>query len=272
MTAVLQIWLFSLLVGIPSSLMALELQGSLQQGGLVLGVVEQGAVAYYQDKPLQLTARGQFLLGLGRDAPATIEIRTIDKDQMQTIHKFAVARREYRIQKVNGVPAKTVTPSESDLARIRNDGLLVRRARRDITSEIDFLGGFEKPLDGPITGVYGSQRVYNGVPKNPHYGVDYAAPTGTAVRAPAAGIVRLAHRDLFYSGGTLIIDHGHGLSSSFLHLSDILVAEGSRVTHGQPIAKVGATGRATGPHLDWRMNWRNQRIDPQLVLEALPRP
>ena len=271
MNAALKMWLSSLLVVIPSSMMALELQGSLQQGGLILGVVEQGAVAYYQDKPLRLTARGQFLLGLGRDAPATIEIRTIDKDQMQTIHKFAVARREYRIQKVNGVPAKTVIPSESDLARIRNDGLLVRRARRDITNEIDFLDGFEKPLDGPITGVYGSQRVYNGVPKNPHYGVDYAAPTGTAVKAPAAGIVRLAHRDLFYSGGTLIIDHGHGLSSSFLHLSDILVAEGSRVTHGQPIAKVGATGRATGPHLDWRMNWRNQRIDPQLVLETLPR-
>ena len=262
---------FSLLVTLSSPVGALELQGSLQQGGLVLGVVEQGSVAYYQDKPLQLTDRGQFLLGLGRDAPANIEIRTVDTDQMQTIHKYTVARREYRIQKVNGVPAKTVTPSESDLARIRHDSALVKRARRDITNEIDFLDGFEKPLNGPITGVYGSQRVYNGVPKNPHYGVDYAAPTGTAVKAPAAGVVRLAHRDLFYSGGTLIIDHGHGLSSSFLHLSDILVAEGSRVTHGQTIAKVGATGRATGPHLDWRMNWRNQRIDPQLVLETLPR-
>jgi murein DD-endopeptidase MepM/ murein hydrolase activator NlpD len=125
-------------------------------------------------------------------------------------------------------------------------------------------------LIGPITGVYGSQRVYNGVPKNPHYGVDYAAPTGTEVVAPAAGIVRLAHPDLFYSGGTMIIDHGHGLSSSFLHLSGLLVAEGARVTRGQPIALVGATGRATGPHLDWRMNWHQQRIDPQLVLETLP--
>ena len=180
-------------------------------------------------------------------------------------------QRDYRIQRVNGVPAKTVTPSDSDLTRIRNDVVLVKRARRDVTNAIDFLDGFERPLDGPITGVYGSQRVYNGVPKSPHYGVDYAAPTGTEVKAPAAGIVRLAHPDLFYSGGTLIIDHGHGLSSSFLHLSDILVTEGSRVMHGQPIGKVGATGRATGPHLDWRMNWRKQRIDPQLVLETLPR-
>ena len=193
--AVLRRLLFLLFVMLSSGVGALELQGSLQQGGLVLGIVEQGSVAYYQDKPLQLTDRGQFLLGLGRDAPATIEIRTIDNDQMQTIYKFNVAQREYRIQKVNGVPAKTVTPSESDVARIRNDAVLVRRARRDITSEIDFLGGFDKPLNGPITGVYGSQRVYNGVPKNPHYGVDYAAPTGTVVKAPAAGIVRLAHRD-----------------------------------------------------------------------------
>ena len=259
------------LVTLSMSSPALELQGSLQQGGLVLGVVEQGSSVYYQDELLQLTEQSQFLLGLGRNAPATIEIRTVDEDQMQTIHKFTVAQRNYRIQRVNGVPAKTVTPSESDLARIRNDVVLVKRARRDITDAIDFLDGFERPLDGPITGVYGSQRVYNGVPKSPHYGVDYAAPTGTDVKAPAAGIVRLAHRDLFYSGGTLIIDHGHGLSSSFLHLSDILVTEGSRVMHGQPIGKVGATGRATGPHLDWRMNWRKQRIDPQLVLETLPR-
>ena len=267
----LRILLLSSFLALPMASFALELRGSLQQGGLVLGTVEKGSRAYYLDEPLQLTDQGQFLLGLGRDAPDTIEIRMVDEDQMQTIHKFTVIQRDYRIQRVNGVPAKTVTPNESDLARIRNDVVLVKRARRDITNAIDFLDGFERPLEGPITGVYGSQRVYNGVPKNPHFGVDYAAPTGTEVKAPAAGIVRLAHPDLFYSGGTLIIDHGHGLSSSFLHLSDILVAEGSRVMHGQPIAKVGATGRATGPHLDWRMNWRQQRIDPQLVLETLPR-
>lgn len=248
----------------------MTLQGSLQQGSLLLGTVEMGSTAFYRDQVLPVTASGQFLLGLGRDAPSSIELRIVDAEGLQTVQKFAVAKREYRIQRVNGVPAKTVNPPAADLARIRNDLALVKSARREITAREDFLDGFQIPLDGPITGVYGSQRVYNGVPKNPHYGVDYAAPTGTQVLSPAAGIVRLAHLDMFYSGGTLIVDHGHGLSSSFLHLSDILVAEGSRVSRGQPIAKVGATGRATGPHLDWRMNWHSERIDPQLVLETLP--
>lgn len=247
----------------------MTLQGSLQQGSLLLGTVEMGSTAFYRDQVLPVTASGQFLLGLGRDAPSSIELRIVDAEGLQTVQKFAVAKREYRIQRVNGVPAKTVNPPAADLARIRNDSALVKSARREITAREDFLDGFQIPLDGPITGVYGSQRVYNGVPKNPHYGVDYAAPTGTQVLSPAAGIVRLAHLDMFYSGGTLIVDHGHGLSSSFLHLSDILVAEGSRVSRGQPIAKVGATGRATGPHLDWRMNWHSERIDPQLVLETL---
>jgi len=246
------------------------LQGSLQQGSLLLGTVEKGSRAFYRDRALPVTASGQFLLGLGRDAPASIELRIVDSEGLQTVQKYEVAKRDYRIQRVNGVPSKTVDPPAADLARIRNDSALVASARREITSKEDFLDGFQLPLDGPITGVYGSQRVYNGVPKSPHYGVDYAAPTGTQVLSPAAGIVRLAHRDLFYSGGTLIVDHGHGLSSSFLHLSDVLVAEGTRVSRGQPIAKVGATGRATGPHLDWRMNWHNERIDPQLVLETLP--
>ena len=248
----------------------MTLQGSLQQGSLLLGTVETGSTAFYRDQALPVTASGQFLLGLGRDAPSSIELRIVDAEGLQTVQKFAVAKREYRIQRVNGVPAKTVNPPAADLARIRNDSALVKSARRESTAREDFLDGFQIPLNGPITGVYGSQRVYNGVPKNPHYGVDYAAPTGTQVLSPAAGIVRLAHLDMFYSGGTLIVDHGHGLSSSFLHLSDILVAEGSRVSRGQPIAKVGATGRATGPHLDWRMNWNSERIDPQLVLETLP--
>lgn len=249
---------------------SLVLQGSLQQGSLLLGKLESGSMAFYRDQPLPVTSSGEFLLGLGRDAPASIELRVVDTEGLQTVQKFAVAKREYRIQRVNGVPSKTVNPPAADLARIRNDSALVKLARREITTREDFLDGFQVPLDGPITGVYGSQRVYNGVPKNPHYGVDYAAPTGTQVLSPAAGIVRLAHLDMFYSGGTLIVDHGHGLSSSFLHLSDILVIEGSRVSRGQPIAKVGATGRATGPHLDWRMNWHSERIDPQLVLDTLP--
>ena len=154
--------------------------------------------------------------------------------------------------------------------RIARDSKAVKQARAKITDHEWFVGGFIRPLEGPITGVYGSQRIYNGIPKQPHYGIDYAAPEGAKVRAPAGGVVTLVHDNMYFSGGTLIIDHGHGLSSTFLHLSKILVKPGSYVRRGMDLAEVGATGRATGPHLDWRMNWRDVRIDPQLVLGALP--
>lgn len=248
----------------------LSLQGSLQQGGLLLGQTAPGSTVFYQGEALQTTDSGQFLLGLARDAPKTIKLRIVDAGGLQTLQSFTVAQRQYNIQHVNGVPQRTVVPSETDIAQIRSDSAMVKLARRETTPMVDFLRGFRKPLEGPVTGVYGSQRVYNGEPRSPHYGVDYAAPTGAAVKAPAPGTVRLAQRDLFYSGGTLIIDHGHGLSSSFLHLSDILVKEGDLVDSGQIIGEVGATGRATGPHLDWRMNWRQVRIDPELVMDTLP--
>ena len=219
---------------------------------------------------IKTTADGQFLFGLGRNAPATSTFVVTDLTGVKTTEAFRVAARNYTIQKVEGVSQRTVEPPAGQLQRIQSDSALVVQARRLVSDKTDFLSGFIKPLEGPITGVYGSQRYYNGVPKSPHYGLDYAASTGTIVKAPAAGVVRMAHDDLFYSGGTLIIDHGHGLSSSFLHLSEILVEEGHRVQQAEPIARVGSTGRATGPHLDWRMNWLNQRIDPALVLESFP--
>ena len=137
-------------------------------------------------------------------------------------------------------------------------------------SEPFFLEGFSKPIEGPKTGVYGSQRFYNGVSGRPHFGIDYAASEGSQVLAPASGIVTLSKDDLFYSGGTIILDHGYGVSSSFLHLSEIVVKVGQRVKHGDVIGLVGSTGRSTGPHLDWRMNWFDVRIDPELVLRVLP--
>ena len=134
-----------------------------------------------------------------------------------------------------------------------------------------FLEGFVRPIQGQITGIYGSQRIYNGTPGRPHYGIDYAAPSGSKIFAPAPGIIRLSESDLFYSGGTIILDHGYGISSSFLHLSQVLVEVGDRVNFGDVIGLVGSTGRSTGPHLDWRMNWFDVRIDPEIVLDVLPR-
>ena len=243
---------------------------NLVQGSLVVATVAPGYSVNYKGKPLKINDNGTFILGLGRDAREIVRLVVVDDKGHQEDYMFPVAKRKYNIQSVEGVPQRTVTPNPEDITRIRQDSLLVRNARQGVSERQDFLAGFRKPLEGPVTGVYGSQRVYNGTPKNPHYGVDYAAPAGTIVRAPTAGVVRLAHSDLFYSGGTLIMDHGFGLNSSFLHLSAVLVSVGQEVKQGDPIGKVGSTGRATGPHLDWRMNWLNVRIDPQLVMESLP--
>ena len=243
--------------------------GTFQQGGLVLGQLAEGETVSYKGKSLKINNKNQFLLGFGRNEPSEVEITVHDQLGERNII-LNIAARDYAIQKIEGVPQKTVNPSKEHLNRIQQDAASVRKARRLISNQDDFTAGFIEPSSGPITGVYGSQRFYNGVPKSPHYGIDYAAPIGTPVIAPAGGIITLVHNDMFCSGGTLILDHGHGLSSTFLHLSQILVTQGQRVTPGMVIAKIGASGRATGPHLDWRMNWLDQRIDPQLVLQTLP--
>ncbi len=250
--------------------LALEFQGVWQQGAMLVGHAEPGSKVVFQDRVVSLTPQGYFVIGLGRDVKGPLVVAVSrGKDSRQ--YSYPVAQREYKIQRVDGVPQRTVTPpSAKVLERIRREGRLVRKARADNDQREDFLQGFHKPLEGPITGVYGSRRVYNGVPKNPHYGLDIARPTGTVVTAPAAGIVKLVYDDMYYSGGTLVLDHGHGLTSTFIHLSGALVKAGDRVVAGQAIAKVGASGRATGPHLDWRVNWFSVRLDPALVLEYFP--
>ena len=190
-------------------------------------------------------------------------------DGKEQAHTYAIAPREYRMQYIEGVPQKTVTPSEEQQKRAREESERVWSARQKRFARTDFTTDFIWPLTGRITGVYGSQRIYNGEPRAPHYGVDIARPTGTRVWAPASGQVTLAEPDLFYSGGTLIIDHGHGLSSTFIHLSKLLVKVGDEIKQGDEIAEVGATGRATGPHLDWRMNWLDQRVDPTTLVEPV---
>ena len=271
---VFMVYLFlagSLFLGFTGNVLGLELQGSWQQGGMLVGKVAPGAQVKFEGRTLLITKDGHFVLGLGRDAPETATLFVNNGGGFEE-HQFSVRQRTYDVQRVEGVPQRTVTPPESVLERIRAEGAAVKRARQDNTSRIDFLGGFSRPLEGIITGVYGSQRVYNGVPKNPHYGLDIAGPEGAVVYAPAPGVVRLVHRDMYFSGGTLIVDHGHGISSTFIHLSDILVAEGDEIARGDVIAKVGATGRATGPHLDWRMNWHQVRLDPAQVLKYFPDP
>ncbi len=249
-----------------SNAWALDIEGIWQQGGLVKGHVSPGAKVEFAGEAVHVTKEGNFIVGLGRDASPTVVLTVTDAAGVTENHEFSVQQRKYQIQRIEGVQAKHVTPPASVTARIQAEAAQVWKARQTFSDRLDFLTAFEWPLKGPITGVYGSQRYYNGVPRSPHYGVDIAAATGTPVTAPAAGVVSLAHDDMYYSGGTLILDHGYGLFSTFIHLHKILVEPGQQVEQGQLIAEVGASGRATGPHLDWRLNWFSERLDPQLLM------
>lgn len=249
---------------------ALDIQGVWQQGAVLLGQVEPGSQVEFLQRQVRVAPDGRFVIGLGRDAEPEAIVKVVTPSGEAQQHRFEVAQREYRIQRVEGVPQQTVTPDPEQVERSRAEAALSWRARQIDSEHPYFAQTFQWPLTGRITGVYGSQRIFNGEPRAPHYGVDIAAPTGTPARAPANGVVTLVHDDMFFSGGTLIIDHGHGLSSSFIHLHKILVEEGDYVEQGQVVAQVGATGRATGPHLDWRMNWFDQRVDPTLLVGPMP--
>ena len=259
-------------VGVAFAEPCTTLEGNAIQGGILRGYTLPSAAVTFADITVPVLPDGAFLLGLGRDMPRanTLTITTDDT----CVQEVAVMVREYQLQEITGVPQQTVTPSEEHLERIRAERAKVRIAKGQRLSRDDGFravrDGFVWPVMGRISGVYGSQRIYNGRPGTPHYGVDVARPAGTPVTAPAAGVVTLAEPDLFYSGGTVILDHGYGLSSSFLHLSEVSVAVGDQLATGDLIGAIGATGRATGPHLDWRMSWFNQRIDPQLLVPPMP--
>jgi len=250
----------------------LTIRGQWQQGGTLFGSVTPGYSLQLDGRKVRTTSTGEFVFGLGADAPRQVTLILTDPQGRSEKRTYEVKQRQYQVQRVNGVEQKHVTPPPELLARIERENELTRKARLLDDDRTDFLQDFIWPLSGPITGVYGSRRGFNGPPRSPHYGLDIAAPTGTKVVAPAAGVVTLAEDDLFYSGGTLILDHGYGLSSTFIHLSKILVAVGDRIEQGQAIAEVGATGRVTGPHLDWRMNWFDVRLDPALLMEGKPMP
>ncbi|MDJ0807664.1 MAG: M23 family metallopeptidase [Gammaproteobacteria bacterium] len=249
---------------------ALTLQGEFVQGGMLTGQVEPGDRVEVAGESLRVSEQGVFIIGFGRDAPIESSIRVSRRGKELETRTIKIARRDYDIQRIDNLPKSKVTPPKRDWQRIKRESAMVKEARSLDEPRTDFLDGFIWPVEGRISGVYGSQRILNGAPRRPHYGIDVAAPVGTRVIAPAAGLVTLVHPDMFFSGGTLIIDHGHQLSSSFLHLHKILVKQGDRVEQGDVIAEVGATGRVTGAHLDWRMNLRSARIDPALRVPPMP--
>jgi murein DD-endopeptidase MepM/ murein hydrolase activator NlpD len=256
--------------GTPPPTEPVELRGDWRQGSVIFGKAEPGSTVSFNGRALRVSPDGQFLIGLDRDEPPQARL-TVAREGVATIRReFEVARREYDIQRLDGLPEDKVTPPPAAQPRIAQDYEQVRAARARDSDRLDFAGGFTWPIVGRISGVYGSQRILNGQPKQPHYGVDVAVPVGTKVRAPAAGVVSLAVPDMYYTGGTLMIDHGHGLTSTLMHLSKLLVKAGDEVRQGQVVAESGKTGRATGPHLDWRVSWFDARVDAELLAGPMP--
>lgn len=257
----LMVFAFTKAIAEPFSLVS-----RLEPGGFYSGKTTPETIVLYKGKTVRLTGDGRFIIGFGRDAELQQRFKFHYKDGIIEEFTFELTPRQYNIQKINGVAKKYVQPASSVLKRIQREADSVVSARGFNSSNTDFLSGLMQPALGKVTGVYGSQRYFNGEPRRPHYGLDFAAPTGKPVKAAADGIVRLADDDLYYSGGTVIIDHGLGLSTSYLHLSEVKVREGASVDRGDLIGAIGATGRVTGPHLDWRVNWYNVRLDPALMM------
>ena len=249
---------------------AIELRGVKTQGTLLRGELPVGSRLWLDEREITLASNGAFALGFGRDDKLNWTLRWKTPEGESREEVLVLSDRTYKEQRIEGLPPKMVTPPESVLKRIRQDAKQVREARSTREDRVAFAQDFIWPATGPISGVYGSRRVLNGEPKRPHFGVDVAGPVGQPVYAPADGVVTLYVPDMYYSGGTLILDHGFGVSSTFLHLSKGHVSVGQEVKQGDLVAEIGATGRVTGAHLDWRMNWYEKRIDPQLLVPAMP--
>ena len=244
---------------------ASRLPDTLSQGGLIVLKLEPGSQLQVAGRPVHVGKDGVAVFGAGRDEQGPLRATLVEPDGQRVITSIAILPRDWPIEYVNGVPPATVNPPPALAERIEREQAAVTAVRSRDDDREDFLSGFSWPVQGRISGRFGNQRVYNGEPKAPHSGMDIAVPQGTPVRAPSAGIVTFAQPDLYLTGGTIVLDHGFGLSSNFLHLSRLQVSVGERVSQGQIIALSGMTGRVTGPHLHWGFNWFGVRLDPLLL-------
>ena len=247
----------------------LPLTGQAIQGGLLIGTAPMTSHVTLDGEQLETDSKGRFVIGFHRDDSQTQLLQIQNDDGSTQAHIITPEARDWDIQRIDGLAQKYVTPPAKTLARITSDRDAVQKARQPALEGTQiFETGFRWPVSGPVTGVYGSQRILNGTPRQPHYGIDIAAPKGTNVITSAPGIVTMA-MDLYYTGWTVIIDHGLGLSSTYSHLDSISVKAGDTVPKDAVIGVVGSTGRSTGAHLDWRVNLGTKRLDPQIVAQVL---
>ena len=246
---------------------ALQFNGKFIQGHFIVGKTDPNSKVIIDKKQIKVSKDGFFAFGIGKDRKYDVVIRIIKNGETTKVVK-KVQKRKYNIQRIDGLEEKKVTPPEEVYERIKKENILIAKAR-EINSDLDFFKNkFILPVDNAIiTGVYGSQRILNGKPRWPHYGIDFAQARGTPIKAMADGVVTLAEKDLYFTGATLIFDHGHGISTLYMHLDQIFVELGDIVKQGDIIGTVGSSGRSTGPHLDVRLNWFGTRLDPATVLD-----
>ena len=246
---------------------AVEFNGKFIQGHFIIGKTEPGVKVIIDKKEIKVSKDGYFAFGIGKDRKYDVVIKILNQDKTEKIVK-KIQKRKYNIQRIDGLEEKKVTPPEEVFERIKKENKLIAEAR-EINSDLDFFKSkFILPVDDAIiTGIYGSQRILNGKPRWPHYGIDFAQKLGTPIKAMASGIVTLAEKDLYFTGATLIFDHGHGISTLYMHMDEIFVEKGDVVEQGEIIGTVGSSGRSTGPHLDVRLNWFGTRLDPATVLD-----
>ena len=245
---------------------AVEFQGDFKQGSFILGKTDPKSKVFIDNRKIRVSKDGFFAVGLDRDRKNNVIIKIQNKNETKLIEK-QVFKREYKIQRIDGLPPKQVTPPPEVYERIKKDNKLIGDARAINSNLIFFKDKFVYPIDKYIiTGVYGSQRILNGKPRRPHYGIDFHAPEGTPVKSMMDGVVTLVEKDMYFTGGTVIFDHGHGISTLYMHMKDINVQKGQKVKKGQIVGTLGQSGRATGPHLDIRLNWFEIKLDPMTIL------
>ena len=259
-------FLFVLFIFTTSQVNAIEFQGKFIQGHFILGKTNPDAKVLVGKKEVKVSKDGFFVFGIDRDRKFDLVFTKIKNNKKTKIIK-KVLKRKYNIQRIDGLAESKVTPPESVYKRIKKENNAIGEARAINSDLLFFKEKFIMPVEGIISGVYGSQRILNGKPRWPHYGIDIAAKLGTMIKSSGTGVVTMAEDDLYYTGGTIIMDHGHGISTIYSHLENVLVSVGDQINKGDVIGTVGSTGRSTGPHLDFRVNWFQTRLDPMSVLK-----
>lgn len=261
--------LLTVLAGIsPAHATETKLEGGVfKQGGFIYGKTHPEAELKLLETEIKVGEDGRFFAGLHRYFPENAALKVSYPDGQTRTIPLEVEKREYATQHIKGVKRKHVTPDPEQVARSRREAAAIRASRAPFSPLNAAFEGFSIPVqDVPVTGVYGSRRTFNGEERSWHKGVDYAAPIGTPVRAPADGVVTAALPETFFNGNIMTIDHGYGIFTIYAHLDAIKAEEGARVKEGDVIATVGNTGRSTGPHLHWGVYWHNVALDPKLFL------